>query len=179
MELTPLYESHNLNPAYRLIYNWTGWIDDSSSLPGNISENLSSISPYWEKDGIRLLEHRVKNNAIFATVSAKPFLSPILICSRLKGRIQHSGRGDFGKLPPWDCPTGSGDWRPDKRATTHMPLLRAYPAQWILLFNFQESGKRCDCLNGILPDNYRIFKSDSAPFGIIKSGFNRDDISYF
>jgi putative transposase len=93
MEIKPLYESHNLNPAYRLIYNWTGWIDGASHFPGNISEILSSISPYWEKDGIRLLEHRIKDNAIFATVSTKPFLSPILICSRLKGRIQHSCSG--------------------------------------------------------------------------------------
>ncbi len=74
------------------MYNWTGWIDDNSSFPENISENLSSISPYWKKDGIRLLEHRIRNNAIFATISTKPFLSPVLICSRLKGRIQHSAR---------------------------------------------------------------------------------------
>ena len=74
------------------MYNWTGWIDDNSSFPWNISEKLASISSYWEKDGIHLLEHRIKNNAIFATISAKPFLSPVLICSRLKGRIQHSAR---------------------------------------------------------------------------------------
>ncbi|MFZ2654649.1 MAG: transposase [Victivallales bacterium] len=92
MEIKPLYEPHNLSPAYRLRYNWTGWIDDSSSFPENISGILSSISPFWEKDGIHLLEHKIKNNAIFATVSSKPSLSPVLICSRLKGRIQHSCR---------------------------------------------------------------------------------------
>lgn len=92
MEMKPLYESHNLNPAYKLLYNWTGWLDEASSFPVNISEILSSISTCWEKDGIRLLEHRVRNDAILATISTKPFISPALISSRLKGRIQHSCR---------------------------------------------------------------------------------------
>jgi len=46
----------------------------------------------WEKDGLRLLESRCSAEMAQMTFSAKPEVAPVLVASRVKGRLQHALR---------------------------------------------------------------------------------------
>jgi REP element-mobilizing transposase RayT len=88
----PLYTGQNVQPAYEVRYDWTGWPSTElfpNSPPSGLFEMLR---PSWESDGLRLLEHRWKTKQIHLTFSATPHVSPILCAARSKGRTQHALR---------------------------------------------------------------------------------------
>jgi len=88
----PLYIAHNLSPAYQLRYGWTGWPSEGSfptKLPPSFLQELAQL---WEKDGLRLLEHAWSPQQISLTFSAIPEISPVLLATRVKGRLQHALR---------------------------------------------------------------------------------------
>jgi REP element-mobilizing transposase RayT len=96
MPLDPLYRSENLRPAFQLRYSWTGWLKSAwaNMLDACI---LDTIDPLWEKDGLRRLEHFWGDDHFQITFSAKPEVSPVLLATRAKGRLQYAlraaGRG--------------------------------------------------------------------------------------
>ena len=94
---TPLYLKDHVRPAYELRYSWAGW--PSSPLPIRSESVLADLQPWWEDDGLRLLEHRWCMELLQLTFSARPDVSPIFLAGRAKGRLQHALRKvvpDFG-----------------------------------------------------------------------------------
>ena len=88
----PLYTGENVNPAYEVRYDWSGWPSAApfpASLPAGLFEMLR---PLWESDGLRLLEHRWAPQQIHLTFSATPRVSPVLCAARSKGRAQDALR---------------------------------------------------------------------------------------
>jgi REP element-mobilizing transposase RayT len=88
--LEPIYTTRNLTGiAYRLWYSWSGWPSVGAfpdCLPDTALEQLDSA---WEADGLRRLESKWTSERVQLTLSAKPHVSPILLASRVKGRLQH------------------------------------------------------------------------------------------
>jgi REP element-mobilizing transposase RayT len=62
---------------------------------------LDSIQKSWEADGLRVLEHRVTPDKIQVTFSATPRVSPALLASRAKGRLQYAVRQWLGESVPF------------------------------------------------------------------------------
>ena len=96
MPLNPLYCSENLRPAFQLRYSWTGWLKSAwRDTPD--SSILDTIEPLWEQDGLRHLEHSWASDHFQITFIATPDVSPVLLATRAKGRLQHAlrnaGRG--------------------------------------------------------------------------------------
>ncbi len=89
----PIYRVDELNPAYQLRYSWAAWSSRGESLPTALSaEFLESINSLWEGDGLRLLESRIGSDRLQITFSAKPAVSPVLLATRAKGRLDHALR---------------------------------------------------------------------------------------
>lgn len=90
----PLYSGRNLTPAYQLRYSWTGWpSSEGEPFPASPPpELLPSLTPLWETDGLRLLEHQWSERLIRLTLSAKPEVAPVNAAARIKGRLQHALR---------------------------------------------------------------------------------------
>ncbi len=88
MSLEPLYRACQAKPAYQLRYAWTGCLrDDPACAP-----DWDAIAPLWEEDGLRLLEHRSVARTVQAALSAQPDVSPVVIATRVKGRLQYAWR---------------------------------------------------------------------------------------
>jgi REP element-mobilizing transposase RayT len=88
----PLYRSENLRPAFQLRYSWTDWLKSAwQNMPD--ARTLDTIDPLWEQDGLRRLEHLWANDHFQITFSARPEVSPVLLATRAKGRLQYSLRG--------------------------------------------------------------------------------------
>jgi hypothetical protein len=87
-----LYSAAMLRPAYQLRYGWTGWPSNGMFSVTPIDRVLPHAAPEWEKDGLRVLESRLRPDQLQLTVSATPQISPITVAARLKGRLQHHAR---------------------------------------------------------------------------------------
>ena len=88
MSIEPLYRSENLCPAFQLRYSWTGWLKSAwANMPDACI--LDTVDPLWETDGLRRLEHSWANDHFQITFSAKPEVSPVLLATRAKGRLQY------------------------------------------------------------------------------------------
>ncbi len=88
----PLYSLDRMrSPAYQLRYGWTGWFAAPGS-PPDWPQTLRECAAGWESDGIRVLEHRMGDDVVQLTASAKPSVSPVFLAGRLKGRLQHALR---------------------------------------------------------------------------------------
>ena len=89
----PIYQAHNLRPAFSLRYTWTGWPSPGSAFPSTPPPKLyDSLCQLWEGDGLRLLEPTWTPRDIKLTFSTKPTVSPVLLASKAKGRLQHALR---------------------------------------------------------------------------------------
>ena len=87
----PLYDINNANPAYHLRYSWTGWPTGGhfATCP---SELLDTLVEGFQKDGLRLLEHRWMPELVQLMLSATPSVSPTILAQRVKGRLDHALR---------------------------------------------------------------------------------------
>ena len=88
----PLYTDENVNPAYEVRYDWTGWPSAGPFPDAPPAGLFDMLRPLWESDGLRLLEHRWTSELIHLTFSATPHVSPVLCAARSKGRAQHGLR---------------------------------------------------------------------------------------
>jgi REP element-mobilizing transposase RayT len=94
----PLYDVDAANPAYHLRYSWTGWPSGGhfASCP---SELLDTLGEGFQKDGLRLLEHRWTPELVQLMLSTAPTVSPALLAQRVKGRLDHAIRQANLTLP--------------------------------------------------------------------------------
>jgi len=89
----PIYQAHNLRPAFSLRYTWTGWPSSGTTFPATPPAALyDGLAPLWEGDGLRVLEPTWTERDVKITFSTKPNVSPVFLASRAKGRLQHALR---------------------------------------------------------------------------------------
>ena len=90
--IEPVYTSNNVTPAWQLIYSLTVFWKTS---PGTDSW-CSELSAKVEADGLRILEHRFRDNftSLFL-ISTTPDVAPVRIPARIKGRLQHLLKSGF------------------------------------------------------------------------------------
>lgn len=89
----PKYEADHVKPAYQLRYSWTGWPSKPSQLPLTESKSaISALKEPWEQDGLRVLESNLTPNLIQLTLSTALQVSPVMLATRIKGRLQHQLR---------------------------------------------------------------------------------------
>jgi REP element-mobilizing transposase RayT len=62
-------------------------------------ELLEPIKPLWETDGMRLLESRWTGDMIQLLFSTRPHVSPVLLATRAKGRLDHAIRERRLRMP--------------------------------------------------------------------------------
>lgn len=89
--LEPLYRAERIRAAYQLRYSWTAW-PSVGTFPVMPPDLLAALAPFWEADGLRVLEHRWQPDAIQITFSTKPRVAPVFLASRAKGRLQYALR---------------------------------------------------------------------------------------
>jgi REP element-mobilizing transposase RayT len=92
MTLSPLDVGQDIRPAFHLRYTWTAWCRERQFSSRLDQELIESISPLWEQDGIRQLESEVTAKQVQIIFSTKPHVSPVLLASRAKGRLQYALR---------------------------------------------------------------------------------------
>jgi REP element-mobilizing transposase RayT len=91
--MNPIYTTHNLTPAYSLRYSWGGFPKQGSDFTRwPMDDVLKGLAPEWEKDGINLLEHKLRPQGVQLTLSTSPQVSPTVLAARAKGRLQHGLR---------------------------------------------------------------------------------------
>jgi REP element-mobilizing transposase RayT len=84
---TPIYTAESCRFAYQL--NWSLSIFSQQALP-DASEWLPQLKSATEPDGVRVLEHRVKNNTTHQfLLSTQPHVSPSQVIRSVKGRCQY------------------------------------------------------------------------------------------
>src|SRR5687767_14627697 len=87
----PLYRATDLHPAYQLRYGCFVW--PSVRFPQPPGPDIQKqLALEWETDGIRVLESTWSHDAIQFTVSTKPDVTPVLLVSRIKGRLGYHWR---------------------------------------------------------------------------------------
>lgn len=87
-----LYAPRNLNPAFSLGYDWTGWPTAGTMLPPSIADIARLTASIWQNDSLQLLELRALRAMIQILFSVTPMVSPVFFCQRVKGRLQHALR---------------------------------------------------------------------------------------
>jgi len=92
MKPEPLYDGRNVEPAYQLRYDWTGWASTRGAFPQEMEEVIASLRQSWEADGVRVLESACSDGQVQILCSVKPQVAPTLFVARLKGRLQHALR---------------------------------------------------------------------------------------
>ena len=93
MDLKPLYTPENLrDPAYQIRYTWAAW-PAAGLFPNEPDlEWFNELEALWETDGIRKLAYRWQPELIQFTFSAKPQVTPVMLATRAKGRLEHALR---------------------------------------------------------------------------------------
>lgn len=92
MQVEPLYTAGNLNPAYHLHFDWTGWPTAGTRLPVPLPWRRPELEQAWEADGLRCLEGCASAEKIQIAFSVMPQVCPVLLCARAKGRLQDALR---------------------------------------------------------------------------------------
>lgn len=84
------YTGRNINPAYYLHYDWTGWPSEGTVLPPQTAETARQTAKLWEGDGFRLLEVKAETDKVQILFGVVPRVKPLVFCARVKGRLQYS-----------------------------------------------------------------------------------------
>lgn len=88
----PHYLAEDIDPNYRLYYDWTGW-PSKTSLPAEPDDPFfDALADQWEGDGIRPLEWNWSSQQVQLCASVQPSVAPVTLAARLKGRLQHALR---------------------------------------------------------------------------------------
>lgn len=89
MRPKPLYEDRNVEPAYPLRYDWTGWPSGEARLPSNTGEIIAGLREAWETDGIRVIESAWLDKRVQVLCSVRPTEERFRIADALwLGRIR-------------------------------------------------------------------------------------------
>ncbi|MEZ5307172.1 MAG: transposase [Pyrinomonadaceae bacterium] len=93
MKPHPFYTASNCSdPAYSLRFTWTGWLAAKSCLFPSSYVLPGDLVGRWESDELRLLEAETSGKCARVLFSVKPSLSPIIIATLAKGRLQYELR---------------------------------------------------------------------------------------
>jgi hypothetical protein len=86
MNVQPLYAANDQQPAFALRYSWTGWVTrgDSRGL-ATTGDAWTNLIRAWESDGLRLLDHLIRDNEIHLTL-----VMPDHVHIALRGNLDHS-----------------------------------------------------------------------------------------
>lgn len=88
----PHYVAEDIDPNYRLYYDWTGWPSQTSLPPEPDSPLFDALADQWEGDGIRPLEWNWDDDQVQLCASVEPSVTPVTCAARIKGRLQHALR---------------------------------------------------------------------------------------
>ena len=89
-ELILMSSSPSSRYAYQLRFSWTGWPSGDARFPDALSsEARADLEQAWETDGFRALEWEWRSERIRILFSTRPEVSPVVLCQRAKGRLQH------------------------------------------------------------------------------------------
>jgi hypothetical protein len=86
-----LYDPTRADGAFQLRYSWTGWPSERAFAATPV-EILATTEKHWEDDGFRLLESTWTTIQIQLLFSAEPSVSPVLLATRAKARLDHALR---------------------------------------------------------------------------------------
>jgi REP element-mobilizing transposase RayT len=90
----PVYTAQNCRPAYQL--NWSYGLFWRQ--PASNADWLAELQTLTEPDGIRILQHTLRQPHVSQfLVSTRPGVAPVLIATRVKGRLQHLLRDELPK----------------------------------------------------------------------------------
>jgi REP element-mobilizing transposase RayT len=93
--MTPLYTSENCKPAFKLYWTLAVFWRDTPIPPEHWFDELK---PLTEKDGVRILEYRLKDGVTSQfLLSTRPELSPSAAIRSVKGRLQYQIRKQVPK----------------------------------------------------------------------------------
>ncbi|MGH7493671.1 MAG: transposase [bacterium] len=93
--MTPLYTHENCKPSFKLYWTLSVFWRDA---PIAVEHWLEELKPLTEKDGVRILEYRLKDGVTSQfLISTRPELSPSGVIRSVKGRLQHQIRKQVPK----------------------------------------------------------------------------------
>lgn len=96
--ILPLYDPDSCSPAFQLRYTWTGW-PSGGKFDRTYPELIEDTKTAWETDGLRVLQHNWTDDRIQILFSGTPDVSPLLVATRAKGRLDHAIRMTGVSLP--------------------------------------------------------------------------------
>ena len=96
--IQPLYDPDSCSPAFQLRYAWTGW-PSGERFNQTLPELIEDTRTAWETDGLRVLQHSWTDDRIQILFSGTPDVSPLLVATRAKGRLDHAIRTAGKALP--------------------------------------------------------------------------------
>ena len=94
----PLYDPNSCSPAYQLRFAWTGW-PSGGRFDQTLPELIEETRTAWETDGLHVLQHSWTDKRIQILFSGTPDVSPLLVATRAKGRLDHAIRMAETTLP--------------------------------------------------------------------------------
>jgi hypothetical protein len=89
---TPLYDPSTASGAFALRYTWTGWQAAGGSVAPHVAQLIDELTPEWEWDGLRVLEHRTQDDQLQVLFCTTPEVSPERLAARAKGRLDYLSR---------------------------------------------------------------------------------------
>jgi len=89
MKPEPLYTREYFKYKANLLYGWSGFFKKSRENTENIGDIILSSKQAWESDGISPLKTDCSLTGVSCLFKADPFIAPVTIASRAKGRIQY------------------------------------------------------------------------------------------
>lgn len=96
--IQPLYDPDSFAPAFQLRYAWTGW-PSADRFDQTLPQLIEDTKSAWETDGLRVLQHRWTEDQIQILFSGTPDVSPLMVATRAKGRLDHAIRAAGETLP--------------------------------------------------------------------------------
>ncbi|NIR95755.1 MAG: hypothetical protein GWO08_19590, partial [Gammaproteobacteria bacterium] len=91
----PIYTPENCNPSYKLYWSLSIFWQDK---PISSKKWFEALKPLTEKDGVRILEYRQKDDITSQfLLSTQSKLSPSEVIRSVKGRLQHQIRVQIPK----------------------------------------------------------------------------------
>ena len=96
--IQPLYDPDSCSPAFQLRYAWTGW-PSGGRFDRTLPELIEDTKTAWETDGLRVLQYSWTDDRIQILFSGTPDVSPLLVATRAKGRLDHAIRMTGKALP--------------------------------------------------------------------------------
>jgi REP element-mobilizing transposase RayT len=87
----PLYQPTAETGVHRLHYSWTAW-PSGKVFSENHTQLIRETASLWKADGLEPIESRWEPDKLQILFAASPEVSPVLLATRAKGRLDHAVR---------------------------------------------------------------------------------------